>query len=77
MSNTNFTKRKQTPWTFVARLLMILGLLCFLYSASLYNSVFFHEANMKASRELSFAAISCWIAALLITVRLGLFKWRG
>jgi hypothetical protein len=55
---------------------MILGLLCFLYSGSLYYSLFWTEAKMRASRELSLAAISCWIAALIIIARLGLFKWR-
>ena len=34
------------------------------------------EAKARASRELLLAAISCWIAALIITARLGLFKLR-
>jgi hypothetical protein len=76
MSDTNFIKRNPRRWIFVTRLLMILGLLCFLYSGSLYNSLFWTEAKMRASRELSLAAISCWIAALIIIARLGLFKWR-
>jgi hypothetical protein len=63
-------------WIFAARLLMILGLLCFLYSGALYYSLFWTEAKVMASRELSLAAISCWIAALFIIARLGLFKWR-
>ena len=49
MSNTNFTKRSPMRWIVVTRWLMVLGLLCFLYSGSLYYSVFFHEAN-RASR---------------------------
>jgi len=76
MGDTDLTKRNATRWIFLTRLLMVLGLLCFLYSGSLYYSVFFHEAKIRASRELSFAGVSCCIAALLITVRLGLFKWR-
>jgi hypothetical protein len=76
MSDTNLIKRNPKRWIFVARLLMILGLLCFLYSGFLYGSLFWTEAKMRASRELSLAAISCWIAALIIIVRLGLFKWR-
>ena len=76
MSDTTFTKRKSTSWIFVTRLLMVLGLLCFLYSGSLYYAVFFDETTIRASRELSFAGISCWIAALLITARIGLFRWR-
>jgi hypothetical protein len=50
--------------------------LCFLYSGALYYSLFWTEAKVMASRELSLAAISCWIAALFIIARLGLFKWR-
>jgi len=76
MSDTNFTKWNPRRWIFVMRLLMVLGLLCFLCSGSLYYSVFFHEENIRASRELSFAGISCWTAALFITVRFGLFRWR-
>jgi hypothetical protein len=76
MSDTTFTKQKSTRWIFVTRLLMVLGLLCFLYSGSLYYAVFFDETKIRASRELSFAGISCWIAALLITARIGLFRWR-
>jgi hypothetical protein len=75
MSDTTFTKRKSTRWIFVTWLL-ILGLLCFLYSGSLYYAVFFDETKIRASRELSFAGISCWIAALLIAARIGLFRWR-
>jgi hypothetical protein len=76
MSDTNFIKRNTRRWVFVARSLMILGFLCFLYSGSLYYSLFWTEAKARASGELSFAAISCWIAALIITARLGLFKLR-
>lgn len=76
MSDPNFIKGNPRRWMFLARLLMILGLLCFLYSGSLYYSLFWTEAKLKASRELSRAAISCWIGALIITARLGLFKWR-
>jgi hypothetical protein len=76
MSDTNFIKRNPRRWIFVARLLMILGLLCFLYSGFLYDSLFWTEAKVRASRELSLAAISCWIASLIIIARLGLFKWR-
>jgi hypothetical protein len=42
----------------------------------LYYSLFWTEAKMRVSRELSLAAISCWIAALILIARLGLFKWR-
>jgi hypothetical protein len=76
MSDATFTKRNSTRWMFVTRMLIVLGLLCFLYSGSLYYAVFFDEAKIRASRELSFAGISCWIAALLITARIGLFRWR-
>ena len=76
MSDTNFIKRNPRQWMFVTRLLMILGLLCFLYSGSLYYSLFWTEAKVTASRELSLAAISCWIGALIIVARLGLFRWR-
>jgi hypothetical protein len=77
MSDTNFIKRNPRRWLCVARSLMILGLLCFLYSGfSLNYSVFWTEAKARASSELSLAAISCWIAALIITARLGLFKLR-
>jgi hypothetical protein len=76
MSDTNIIKRNARRWIFVTRLLMILGLLCFLYSGSLYYSLFWTEAKVNASRELSFAGISCWIGALVIIARLGLFKWR-
>jgi hypothetical protein len=55
---------------------MVLGLLCFRYSGSLYYAVFFDETKIRASRELSFAGISCWIAVLLIAARIGLFRWR-
>ena len=58
MSDTNFIKRNPRRWVFVARSLMILGFLCFLYSGSLYYSLFWTEAKMKASRELSLVAIS-------------------
>jgi hypothetical protein len=61
---------------FVTQLLMILGLLCFLYSGSLYYSLFWTEAKVRAIRELSFAAISCWIGALFIIAGLGLFRRR-
>jgi hypothetical protein len=76
MSDTNIIKRNSTRWIFVTRLLMVLGLLCFLYSGSLYYAVFFDETKIRASRELSFAGISCWMGALVIIARLGLFKWR-
>ena len=76
MSDTNFIKRNPKRWVCVARSLMILGLLCFLYSGFLYYSLFWTEAKTRASSELSLAAISCWIAALIITARLGLFKLR-
>jgi len=59
MSDTNFIKRNPRRWIGVTRLLMILGLLCFLYSGSLYYSLFWTEAKMRAGRELSLAAISC------------------
>ena len=72
---STFIKRSPARWIFVTRLLMVLGLLCFLYAGSLYYAVFFDEAKIRAGRELSFAGISCWIAALFITARLGLFKW--
>jgi len=55
---------------------MILGLLCFLYSGSLYYSLFWTKAKASAGRELSIVASSCWIAAVIITARLGLFKLR-
>ena len=76
MSNTNFIKRNPRRWVFVARSLMISGLLCFLYSSFLYYSLFWTEAKARAGRELSFVAIACWTAALIITARLGLFKLR-
>lgn len=76
MSDTNFFKRNPRRWVFVARALMILGLLCFLYSAFLYYSLFWTEAKARGGRELSIVAISCWTAALIITQRLGLFKLR-
>lgn len=76
MSDTNFIKRNPRRWVFVARALMILGLLCFLYSAFLYYSLFWTDAKERAGRELSLVAISCWTAALIITARLGLFKLR-
>ena len=76
MSDTNLIQRNPGRWVFVARSLMILGLLCFLYSGSLYYSVFWTEAKERLGRELSLVAISCWIAALIITARLGLFKLR-
>ena len=76
MSDTDFIKRNPRRWMFVTRLLMILGLLCFLYSGALYYSLFWTEAKVRASRELSLAAISCGIAALFIIVRLGFFEWR-
>jgi hypothetical protein len=76
MSDTGFIKRNPKRWVFVTRLLMILGLLCFLGSGSLYYSVFFTEEKVRASQALSLAATSCWIGALFIVARLGLFKWR-
>jgi hypothetical protein len=76
MSDTNFIKRNPRRWVFVARSLMILGLLCFLYSGSLYYSLFWTKAKASAGRELSIVASSCWIAAVIITARLGLFKLR-
>ena len=76
MSDTNFIKRNPRRWVIVARSLMILGLLCFLYSGFLDYSLFWTEAKVNASREVSFAGIFCWIAALVIIARLGLFKWQ-
>lgn len=76
MNDTNFIKRNPRRWVFVARALMILGLLCFLYSAFLYYSLFWTDAKERAGHELSLVAISCWAAALIITARLGLFKLR-
>jgi uncharacterized membrane protein YhhN len=76
MSDTRLIKRNPRRWVIVARSLMILGLLCFLYSGVLYYSLFWTEAKTRASRELSLVAISCWAAALIITARLGLFKLR-
>jgi hypothetical protein len=69
-------KRKPKQWKIVALSLMILGLLSFLFSGWLNGSVFWSAAKTRAGQELSLAAISCWIGALLINVRLGLFKWR-
>jgi len=76
MNDTNVINRNPKRWVFVARSLMILGFLCFLYSGSLYHSLFWTEAKARASSKLSLAAISCWIAALIITARLGIFKLR-
>ena len=43
---------------------------------SLYYSLFWTGVKVRAIRELSLAAISCWIAALLVIAGLGLFKRR-
>jgi hypothetical protein len=45
MSGINFIKRNPRRWVSVARSLMILGLLCFLYSGFLYYSLFWTEAK--------------------------------
>ena len=74
--DTNFIKRNPKRWIFVTRLLMVLGLLCFLYSGLLDHSLFWTEAKLTASAELTLIAVSCWITALIIMQRLGLFKWR-
>jgi hypothetical protein len=99
MSDTSFIKRSPKRWIFVARLLMILGLLCFLGSTLFYDLldlprtprpstgnvypvrnhrtvIYWTEAEVRGSRELTLAAVSCWIGALFIIQRLGLLKRR-
>lgn len=74
--DTNSIKRNPQSWMVVTRFLMILGLLCFVYSGFLDHSLFWTEAKLTASAELTLIAILCWITALIIMQRLGLFKWR-